>query len=139
AAWRAANPERMKATAAAYYARSAEKRASYRADNRERLLANSAKWKSENPDKRSAQNANRRARMRGAGGSFTAEDVSEILKHQKYKCAHPWCRVSLKDGFHRDHIIPLTKGGSNVRANLQLLCQPCNLKKFTKHPIDFAR
>jgi hypothetical protein len=28
-----------------------------------------------------------------------------------------------------DHIMPLAIGGSNDLANLQLLCQPCNLKK----------
>ena len=28
-----------------------------------------------------------------------------------------------------DHIVPRAQGGTNERANLQPLCEPCNLKK----------
>ena len=30
---------------------------------------------------------------------------------------------------HFDHIIPVAKGGGNIEANIQILCQTCNLKK----------
>jgi hypothetical protein len=30
---------------------------------------------------------------------------------------------------HFDHIIPVAKGGGNIAANIQILCQTCNLKK----------
>ena len=30
---------------------------------------------------------------------------------------------------HFDHIIPVAKGGGNTAANIQILCQTCNLKK----------
>jgi hypothetical protein len=33
---------------------------------------------------------------------------------------------------HFDHIIPVAKGGGNGEANIQFLCQPCNLKKADK-------
>jgi 5-methylcytosine-specific restriction endonuclease McrA len=78
-----------------------------------------------------------RARRKNAEGFFTAEDIDRIYKAQKGKCA--LCRVPLKTDFHRDHIIPLSKGGTNWPRNIQLLCQPCNQRKHSKDPIDFAR
>jgi hypothetical protein len=31
-----------------------------------------------------------------------------------------------------DHIVPLSRGGTNDLVNLQLLCRPCNLEKYNK-------
>jgi HNH endonuclease len=38
-------------------------------------------------------------------------------------------RCGAKQDLHFDHIIPLAKGGGNMEANIQILCQTCNLKK----------
>lgn len=35
-----------------------------------------------------------------------------------------------------DHIVPISRGGKHEIANLQPLCLPCNISKFTK-TIDF--
>lgn len=41
-------------------------------------------------------------------------------------------RCGSKKDLHFDHIIPVAKGGGNGKANIQILCQPCNLKKADK-------
>lgn len=78
----------------------------------------------------------RRARKRGAGGSFTAAQVREVYRKQRGLCAS--CGASLKDGFHRDHRVPLVAGGSNDITNIDLLCGPCNLRKGSKDPLECA-
>lgn len=100
-------------------------------------------WARRNPEKnleraRLGQHR-RRARKMAAGGSHTADDIHKLLWLQVHLCAHPWCRVSIKDKYHIDHIVALARGGSNDRRNIQLLCPPCNLKKNAKHPIEVAR
>jgi hypothetical protein len=35
-----------------------------------------------------------------------------------------------------DHIVPLTRGGTNDLINLQVLCRPCNSRKSNKVPHD---
>lgn len=41
-------------------------------------------------------------------------------------------RCGSKESLHFDHVIPVSKGGSNEAVNVQILCQTCNLKKSDK-------
>jgi 5-methylcytosine-specific restriction endonuclease McrA len=45
----------------------------------------------------------------------------------------------LKDGYQIDHIVPLSKGGSNWPRNIQLTCRFCNHSKRAHDPVDFSR
>ena len=105
----------------------------------ERCRKSVAAYAARNPEVIRAIHHNRKARIRGAEGTHSAADVAEILKLQRKRCANPACRASLRDGYHVDHIVPVARGGSNDRRNLQLLCQPCNLHKHAKDPIDWAQ
>jgi 5-methylcytosine-specific restriction endonuclease McrA len=56
----------------------------------------------------------------------------ETLKAQ-YNWTCPWCGKSEpKIKLTEDHIIPLSRGGSNNIENIQPLCKSCNCKKSTK-------
>lgn len=41
-------------------------------------------------------------------------------------------RCGSREKLHFDHIIPVAKGGGNDPKNIQILCEPCNLKKSDK-------
>jgi hypothetical protein len=54
------------------------------------------------------------------------EDVKLLVWARDGGCC---VRCGSKQGLHFDHVIPVAKGGGNTEANIQILCQSCNLKK----------
>lgn len=53
-----------------------------------------------------------------------------LLAEQGHKC--PYCGEPLADdgkGVHIDHVLALSKGGTDERDNLQATCAGCNLSK----------
>lgn len=82
----------------------------------------------------------RRAAAQNAEGSHTRSDILNLFDLQRGRCAS--CASCLKVRgalkYHVDHVIPLSRGGSNDKSNLQLLCPTCNLKKGSKDPSDWA-
>ena len=55
-----------------------------------------------------------------------------VLMRDDYSCQI--CGATVKDGakLEIDHIIPVSKGGSNKEKNLQVLCQKCNREKHNR-------
>jgi 5-methylcytosine-specific restriction endonuclease McrA len=47
---------------------------------------------------------------------------------QAYVIGRP-CAYCGQPAEHLDHIVPLSRGGTNHRSNLQALCSTCNLSK----------
>jgi 5-methylcytosine-specific restriction endonuclease McrA len=119
-AWREANPEILRA-----------QRAAWRNANRERHIENARRWAQEN---REQYNENmtraahkRRARLESIGGSYTQEEWIEVLVRFDNLCA----KCARPSKLEVDHIIPISKGGSNYIGNIQPLCRSCNAKKWT--------
>ncbi len=78
-----------------------------------------------------------RAHEEAAEGSHTPEDIARILEAQGGTCATPGC--GCRDGLTKDHIVPLSKGGTKWPANIQLLCGACNVAKAAMSWEDFLR
>ncbi len=88
-----------------------------------------------NHDKLTLYTNNRRARKLEAEGSHTDEEWKEIKAFYSFKCLccgkqEPEIKLT------RDHVIPLTQGGTDSINNIQPLCARCNSKKNYKH-IDY--
>lgn len=132
--WREANPEKR----AEYWDNfGKEKVRAYREANLEDVKDYQRRWRQENRETVYAYIHKRRALKKGSGGTHTSADLNEIFAAQKGRCA--LCRINLGSSKHIDHIMPLSRGGSNGRANIQFLCPSCNLSKGAKDPVDFAR
>lgn len=101
-------------------------------------LAYSRQWRVENIDKVREHNRNVKARRKGADGSHTAKDIRDLLESQKFKCAECGVSVKKQKNRHIDHIMPLSRGGTNWAWNLQILCPQCNMAKGAKLPIEWA-
>lgn len=135
---REAKLARRKARYASDPGRALAKNREWREQNLERHRELCRQWARENPDAMRAIVAKRRAIRNAADGLYTADDVASMLMDQGCKCALCQSQIGGELRFHVDHVIPLSRGGSNWPSNLQLLCVPCNLSKADKTPEEYA-
>jgi 5-methylcytosine-specific restriction endonuclease McrA len=91
----------------------------------------------QNPLTVRALRANRRAKENGAQGKFNRRTIENLYVKQEGKCA--CCGVVLYGVFEVDHIIPLSRGGSNCPSNLQLLTPFCNQSKGSKTMEEYLK
>ncbi len=131
------NPEPKKARDRKYREEHAEEIKAYLRDYKrtnERYKAHSLEYNREysraHPERNAQNFNNRRARKQQAGGSFTSKEWLELCIRYHYTCL---CCKRREPGITLtvDHVIPLSKGGSNSIENIQPLCLECNLRKGT--------
>ena len=79
-----------------------------------------------NPDVISHLKARRYAKEKNAKGSHTLEEWNKL----KDSCGDVCIFCGVDDKLTKDHIIPLSKGGTDYIENIQPLCRSCNSKKY---------
>ena len=116
----------------------------YRDANRETIVERVTRYKANHPEwEKDRKNGSRirnidthrtktrryRARKEGITGNHTGQDILKMYKDQAGRCNNPYCRVEMLGAYSVDHVIPVSRGGSNNPDNLQLMCTPCNSSK----------
>lgn len=90
-----------------------------------------SEWNKNNWEKVLFISKTRKRRVRYAEGKHTLDEWNKLKELFNYIC--PCCGKSEPEiKLTEDHIIPISKGGSNYIHNIQPLCGSCNCKKFTK-------
>jgi 5-methylcytosine-specific restriction endonuclease McrA len=124
-------------------ARKAYRRA-YRAKHAKVIAERKREWKTAHPNHMDAYKAAhreeqrvyahaRRARLRGALGTHTAKEWLEKIALYAGRCFYCGEIKPLT----RDHMIPLSRGGTNAIDNIAPACGPCNRRKGTMTATEF--
>lgn len=123
--WRAAHPHRP-----------AEIARAYRKRNPARVREANKQYYATHPEHRKAAKHRRRARKANAGGTYNQNDIKLMRKACHNKCYYCGSKF-VDDRFHVDHIVPLSRGGTNSLENLVLACPHCNQTKNNKLPHEW--
>lgn len=88
-------------------------------------------WRSKKGDKQShSQEATKQATTPKRQATFERQPIPKHVKMYTWQRDGGRCvECGSKEKLEYDHIIPLSKGGSNTERNLQLLCEQCNRSK----------
>ena len=100
-------------------------------DYRERRRANNRATRLRRrgrPEGVARDRARDRERYRRLGGKGYARWRGTLLLEQGFACA--LCgELITAEVAHVDHIVPVSRGGSSDKSNLQATCPPCNMRK----------
>lgn len=111
--------------------------AEYYRKNKERISLRQVEYRKLNPDIFLAFSHKRRANKKKGGGSYTPGQISIQDKRQKNKCYYCNKKMGIKRTI--EHIIPLSRGGSNDMSNIVLACSHCNLTKHNRLPHEWSQ
>lgn len=122
--WKKENKEKNRELSRNWYKNNLEKA-------REINRISGKKWRKNHPDKKRQYCRDRRALIAKTEGKFTKKEWESLKKKCDYCCVLCGLREP-EIKLVTDHIIPLSKGGTNYITNIQPLCGSCNSSKGNK-------
>lgn len=113
----------------------------YYKKNKEEIAKKRREWRINNPEKRREENRKRRNNKYKAKGYHTEQEWQQKKREYNYCCAY--CGIKEKDlikkykckkwwNLTEDHIIPITKNGTDYINNIVPACIGCNSSKKNK-------
>ena len=106
------------------------------ASEAERRRAYARQYLKDNPEKMRAIRRNRKSRIKAERFLFTEKDWARMVARYRGCCAYCGRRP---DTLHREHVIPVVRGGRHSVGNIVPACPGCNYRKKTKLLIEFRR
>lgn len=128
--WRDANPDRSRELAQQSYYRNHASRAARRLARKEILRARNRAHRLANLEKDAAKSRRRKAQKRGAYGSHTLAQFRDMCDECSWRCVYCGTGLTAKT-VTEDHIVPISKGGSDNIDNIAPACGPCNSSKWS--------
>ena len=145
--WAKNNPDKIKAKKKRYRAKPEKQLIEnislikYRKENATKLNESNRIWRQKNPDKVRMITARKRAiKFNAITEKYTSENVIDLYGNICHICGND---INMKAprmvgknnwemSLHLDHVIPLSKGGSDTLDNIKPAHALCNLKKGCK-------
>lgn len=135
--WKARNPDKVKEMDKRHRNLHLEDRharhSAWRIRNIDSVRERHKEWQKNNSERIREYENNRRARELSAGGDVSLAEWLDLCEKYGNKCL---CCKRDDVKLSMDHVVPISRGGSNTIDNIQPLCKPCNSKKYTK-TIDY--
>jgi 5-methylcytosine-specific restriction endonuclease McrA len=136
------NRERLLAKQQAYYRENRDARRQYNAEhylrNQDQAIKKALEWAQANPEKASANWKRGTARRRAKKAEvlhipYSSLELTQKLSYWGNSCYLKGRRCTGSvDAV--EHVIPLSRGGADVLANLRPVCTPCNSSKWAHWP-----
>jgi len=123
-AYRLSNREKWRAYDRKVYREKLKTNAKWRARKKERNRL----WVKRNPEKQRHRVGQYRVQRVGAKGSHTFAEWLSVIRLYRWRCFYCQKRVT-RSTVTKDHLIPLSKNGTDFAANLVPACKSCNSGK----------
>lgn len=111
--------------------------AEYYRRNRDRRINQVHEYQRQHPEAKRVAANRRRARTNGSSGRHSAQDLRDIYAQQEGRCYYCAVGPISRRAGHFDHVVPLSRGGSNGPENIVFACEPCNRAKHTRTLEEF--